>query len=144
VIRAAGRHSGDIPAAARALGVAFIDHATVLACAKAAVVKIKAGMARAERRAARVQSRPSLDGLAPPCRSRVAGDSEPAIPISAHGREIECRDVIDHGTRDWRDGCVHQNTATASAPQPGGNEIEAFTIPAARKATGNPVLAPHM
>jgi hypothetical protein len=37
VIRAARRHSGDIPAAARALGVLLTDHATALARAKAAV-----------------------------------------------------------------------------------------------------------
>jgi hypothetical protein len=49
VIREAGRHSGDIPAAARALGVALTDHATVLARAKHAVAKIEAGMAWAQR-----------------------------------------------------------------------------------------------
>jgi hypothetical protein len=36
VIRAARRHSGDIPAAARALGIALTDHATALARAQAA------------------------------------------------------------------------------------------------------------
>jgi hypothetical protein len=56
VIREARRHSGDIPAAAHAFGVAPTDHATVLARAKAAVAKIEAGMAWAQRtgRAARV------------------------------------------------------------------------------------------
>jgi hypothetical protein len=49
VIRAARRHSGDIPAAARALGVAFTDHATVLARARHAVARIEAGMAWAQR-----------------------------------------------------------------------------------------------
>jgi hypothetical protein len=49
VIRAARRHGGDIPAAARALGVALTDHATVLARATAAVAKIEAGMAWAQR-----------------------------------------------------------------------------------------------
>ena len=34
---------GDIPAAARALGVALADHVTVLARATAAVARIKAG-----------------------------------------------------------------------------------------------------
>ena len=42
-------HSGDIPAAAGALGVALTDHATVLARAKAALAKIDAGMAWAQR-----------------------------------------------------------------------------------------------
>jgi hypothetical protein len=45
VIREAGRHSGDIPAAARALGVALTDHATVLARATAGVRRIEAGIA---------------------------------------------------------------------------------------------------
>jgi hypothetical protein len=49
VIRAARRHSGDIPAAARALGVALTDHATVLARATAALARIEAGMAWAQR-----------------------------------------------------------------------------------------------
>jgi hypothetical protein len=49
VIRAARRHSGDIPAAARALGIALTDHATVLARATAAVARIEAGMAWAQR-----------------------------------------------------------------------------------------------
>jgi hypothetical protein len=49
VIRAARRHSGDIPTAASALLVVLTDHATVLARAKAAVAKIEAGMARAQR-----------------------------------------------------------------------------------------------
>jgi hypothetical protein len=49
VIRAARRHSGDITAAARALGVALTEHATVLARAKHAVAKIEAGMAWAQR-----------------------------------------------------------------------------------------------
>jgi hypothetical protein len=47
VIREA--HSGDIPAAAGALGVALTEHATVLARAKAALAKIEAGMAWAQR-----------------------------------------------------------------------------------------------
>jgi hypothetical protein len=49
VIRAARLHGGDIPAAARVLGVTLTDHATVLARAKAAVAKIEAGMAWAQR-----------------------------------------------------------------------------------------------
>ena len=49
VIRAARRHSGDIPSAARALGVALTDHTTVLARAKHAVAKVEAGMAWAQR-----------------------------------------------------------------------------------------------
>ena len=49
LIRAARRHNGDIPAAARELGVAVTDHATVLASAKHAVAKIEAGMAWARR-----------------------------------------------------------------------------------------------
>jgi hypothetical protein len=49
VIRAARRHSGDIPAAARPLGVALTDHATVLARAKAPVARIEAGIAGAQR-----------------------------------------------------------------------------------------------
>jgi hypothetical protein len=49
VIREARRHSGDIPAAARALGVALADHARVLARPKAAVAKIEACMAWAQR-----------------------------------------------------------------------------------------------
>jgi hypothetical protein len=49
VIRAARRHSGDIPAAARELGVPVTDHARVLARAKHAVAKIEAGMAWAQR-----------------------------------------------------------------------------------------------
>jgi hypothetical protein len=49
VMRAARRHRGDIPTAARALGVALTEHATVLSRAKAAVAKIEAGMAWAQR-----------------------------------------------------------------------------------------------
>jgi hypothetical protein len=49
LIRAARRRGGDIPAGARALGVALTDHATVLARANGAVAKIKAGMAWAQR-----------------------------------------------------------------------------------------------
>jgi hypothetical protein len=49
MVRAARRYGGDISAAARALGVALTDHATVLARAKAAVAKIEAGMAWAQR-----------------------------------------------------------------------------------------------
>ena len=49
MIREARRHSGDIPAAARVLGVALTDYATVLARAKHAVAKIDAGMAWAQR-----------------------------------------------------------------------------------------------
>jgi hypothetical protein len=49
VTREARRHSGDIPAAARVLGVALTDYATVLARAKHAVAKIDAGMAWAQR-----------------------------------------------------------------------------------------------
>jgi hypothetical protein len=48
-IREARRHSGEIPAAARALGIALSDHATVLARARHAVAKIEAGMAWAQR-----------------------------------------------------------------------------------------------
>ena len=48
VIRAARRHRSDIPVAARALGTALTDHATVLARAKAAVARIEAGMAWAQ------------------------------------------------------------------------------------------------
>jgi hypothetical protein len=43
------RHCSDIPSAARAPGVGLTDHATVLARAQAAVVKIEAGMAWAQR-----------------------------------------------------------------------------------------------
>jgi hypothetical protein len=43
VLRPARKGGGDIPAAARALGVALTDHATVLARATAAVAKIEAG-----------------------------------------------------------------------------------------------------
>jgi hypothetical protein len=49
VIRAARRRSGDIPADARALGIALTDHATVLARTKAALAWIEAGMAWAQR-----------------------------------------------------------------------------------------------
>jgi hypothetical protein len=49
IIRAARRHNDDIPAAARALGVALTDRAGVLARAKDAVAKIEAGMASAQR-----------------------------------------------------------------------------------------------
>jgi len=49
VIREARRHTGDILAAARALGVTLTDHATVLARTKAAVARIEAGMAWAQR-----------------------------------------------------------------------------------------------
>jgi hypothetical protein len=49
VIRAARRHGGDIPAAARVFGVAITDHATVLARAKAGLARIEAGMAWAQR-----------------------------------------------------------------------------------------------
>jgi hypothetical protein len=49
VIRLARKHSSDIPAAARTLGIALTDHATVLARAKAAVARIEAGMAWAQR-----------------------------------------------------------------------------------------------
>jgi hypothetical protein len=49
MIREARRHNGDIPAAAPALGIALTDHATVLARATAAVARIKAGMAWAQR-----------------------------------------------------------------------------------------------
>ena len=69
----------------------------------------------------RSDHRPCLGGLTPPCRrraSRITGDAGPAVPISAHGREIEARDVIHHGTRQRRYGCVHQNTATASRRSP--------------------------
>ena len=45
VIRAARRHSGDVPAAAHALGVALTDHATAVARTKAALARIEAGMA---------------------------------------------------------------------------------------------------
>ena len=44
-IRAAKQSRGDIPAAARALGVTLTEHATILARAKAALEKIEAGMA---------------------------------------------------------------------------------------------------
>jgi hypothetical protein len=49
VIQAARARTGDIPAAARALGVVLTDHATVLARAKGAVARIDAGMAWAQR-----------------------------------------------------------------------------------------------
>jgi hypothetical protein len=49
VIRQARRHNVDIPAGARALGVELTDHATVLARANAAVARIEAGMAWAQR-----------------------------------------------------------------------------------------------
>jgi hypothetical protein len=49
VIRVARKRGDHIPAAARALGVTLTDHATVLARAKAAVAKIEAGMAWAQR-----------------------------------------------------------------------------------------------
>jgi hypothetical protein len=49
VLRLARKGGGDIPAAARAHGVALTDHATVLARATAAVAKIEAGMAWAQR-----------------------------------------------------------------------------------------------
>ena len=49
VIRFARKRGGDIPAAARALGVALTEHATVLARAERAVAKIGAGMACAQR-----------------------------------------------------------------------------------------------
>ena len=49
MIREARRHNGDIPAAAPALGIALTDHATVLARATAAVARIEAGMALAQR-----------------------------------------------------------------------------------------------
>jgi hypothetical protein len=49
VPRLARKGGGDIPAAARALGVALTDHATVLGGAKAVVANIKAGMAWARR-----------------------------------------------------------------------------------------------
>jgi hypothetical protein len=64
---------------------------------------------------------PGLDRLAPPCgfgTLRIRRDTKPAVPVSAHGGEIECRCIIHHGTRQWRDGCLHQNTATASRRNP--------------------------
>jgi hypothetical protein len=56
VLRLARKGDGDIPAAARALGVVLTDHATVLTRAKDALAKIDAGMAWAakDRRTARV------------------------------------------------------------------------------------------
>jgi len=49
VIRAARRHGGDIPAAARALGLVLTHDATVLARAPAVLARIEAGMASAQR-----------------------------------------------------------------------------------------------
>jgi hypothetical protein len=49
VIRLARKHGCDIPAAACTLGIALTDHATVLARAKAALARIEAGMAWAQR-----------------------------------------------------------------------------------------------
>jgi hypothetical protein len=49
VIRAARRHGGDIPAAARALGLVLTHDATILARVQAAVARIEAGMAWAQR-----------------------------------------------------------------------------------------------
>jgi hypothetical protein len=54
MIRAARRHSGAIPAAAGAFGITLTDHATVLARAKAALVRIEVGMAWAQRTGSRV------------------------------------------------------------------------------------------
>ena len=48
VIRAARRHGGDIPAAARALGLVLTHDATVLARA-GRLARIEAGMASAQR-----------------------------------------------------------------------------------------------
>jgi hypothetical protein len=41
----------------------------------------------------------------------MVDDTKPPVAVTTHGREIERRHVFDHGTTDWRDGCVHQNTA---------------------------------
>jgi hypothetical protein len=49
VIRPARQHGRDIPLAAQALGVALTEHSVVLARAKAALAKIEAGMAWAQR-----------------------------------------------------------------------------------------------
>jgi hypothetical protein len=49
VIREATRQNGDIPAAARALGVALIEHSVVLVRAKAAVARIEPSMLWAQR-----------------------------------------------------------------------------------------------
>ena len=49
MIRAARRHGGDIPAAARALGLVLTHDATVLARAPAVLARIEAGMASAQR-----------------------------------------------------------------------------------------------
>jgi hypothetical protein len=42
------KRGGDIEAAARALGIEIADHATVVVCAKAALTRIEAGMAKAQ------------------------------------------------------------------------------------------------
>jgi hypothetical protein len=49
VLKAAKRNGGDIGAAARSLSVEIVDNATVVQRAKAAVGRIEAGMARAQR-----------------------------------------------------------------------------------------------
>ena len=49
MIRAAGRHGGDIAAAARALGLVLTHDATVLARAPAVLARIEAGMASTQR-----------------------------------------------------------------------------------------------
>jgi len=59
VIRAARRHGGDIPAAARALGLVLTHDATILARAPVVLARIRGrhGFGTKDRRAARVQSR---------------------------------------------------------------------------------------
>ena len=65
--------------------------------------------------------RPGLHRLTLPRRhraGRIASHGYATVRMSAHGREIERRDVIHHRTGQWRDGCVHQNTPTASRRRP--------------------------
>jgi hypothetical protein len=49
VIRAARRHSGDIPAAARALGIAFTEHCHGPGARQGRAARIEAGVAWARR-----------------------------------------------------------------------------------------------
>jgi hypothetical protein len=49
VVRLARKLAGDVPSAAQALGVTVTEHAAVLTRAEAAVAKIEAGMAWAQR-----------------------------------------------------------------------------------------------
>jgi hypothetical protein len=85
VIRAARqRSSGDIPEAARVLGIALAEHATVLARAQAAVARIQGRHGTKERRAARVQSRvPSRDRA-----GRFLG--QPSCNVAANSLSFIC------------------------------------------------------